>query len=42
MTLDAYEDERFDEVIVHPLATDPAKLDWQLRLFRDHLLPECQ
>lgn len=39
-TLAAYEDERFDEVILHPLATDPAELDRQLRLYRDHLLPE--
>ncbi|EMA54415.1 hypothetical protein [Halococcus salifodinae] len=39
-TLSAYEADRFDEVILHPLATDPAELDRQLRLYRDHLLPE--
>ncbi|WP_436348538.1 LLM class flavin-dependent oxidoreductase [Natronorubrum sp. FCH18a] len=38
-TLASYERQGFDEVILHPLSSEPAELDRQLRLYRDHLLP---
>lgn len=38
-TLAAYERQGFNEVILHPLTSDPAELERQLRLYRDHFLP---
>lgn len=38
-TLAVYEQQGFDEVILHPMTTIPAELERQLRLYRDHLLP---
>ncbi len=38
-TLEEYERQGFDEVILHPTAHTPAELDRQLRLYRRHLLP---
>lgn len=37
-TLETYESQGFDEVILHPMTTDPAGLERQLRLYRDELL----
>lgn len=39
-TLDEYERQGFDEVILHPTTRTPADLDRQLRLYRQFLLPE--
>ena len=38
-TLETYETQNFDEVILHPMARTPADLLRQLRLYRDELLP---
>lgn len=38
-TLGEYDRLGFDEVILHPMTTQPAELDRQLRLYREHLLP---
>jgi len=38
-TLETYETQDFDEVILHPMARTPADLLRQLRLYRDELLP---
>lgn len=38
--LDEYETQGFDEVILHPVVSESAKLNRQLRLFRDLLLTE--
>lgn len=37
--LDAYATRGFDEIILHPVATDPDALDRQLTLAADYLLP---
>ena len=39
-TLADYERLGFDEVILHPVSTDPGDLDRQLRLYRDVLQPD--
>lgn len=39
-TLAEYDRLGFDEVILHPMTTQPADLDRQLRLYRRHLLSE--
>lgn len=39
-TLAGYDRLGFDQVILHPLATEPGELDHQLDLYRDHILPE--
>lgn len=39
-TLAAYERQGFDEAILHPLASDPADLERQLRLYQERLHPE--
>ena len=39
-TLAEYDRLGFDEVILHPMTTQPAELDRQLRLYRRHLLSE--
>ncbi|WP_336346217.1 LLM class flavin-dependent oxidoreductase [Halalkalicoccus ordinarius] len=39
-TLEAYESQGFDEVILHPMSTNPAELDRQLQLYQQFLLPE--
>lgn len=36
-TLETYEDQEFDEVILHPIARTPAGYERQLRRYRDHL-----
>jgi alkanesulfonate monooxygenase SsuD/methylene tetrahydromethanopterin reductase-like flavin-dependent oxidoreductase (luciferase family) len=41
-TLAEYDRLGFDEVILHPMSTQPAELDRQLRLYRRHLLSEYQ
>ena len=38
-TLDAYDRQGFDEVILHPMSTTPGELDRQLRLYRELLSP---
>lgn len=39
-TLREYETQGFDEVVLHPVTTTPAKLDRQLRLYQRFLLSE--
>jgi alkanesulfonate monooxygenase len=39
-TLAEYDRLGFDEVILHPMSTQPGELDRQLRLYRRHLLSE--
>lgn len=39
-TLEAYRQQGFDEVILHPVTHDPSGLDRQLRLYHDLLAPE--